>query len=189
MNVIAIVGLETIKDEHGNIKVFSETFLNNIKTYKKDNPGRTLNIFDARIYKEFESPIKSLWKDMAEVYGVEGIDLILYSGHSDSERLYWVSKTRTELADEDRFIDANNEWNFKFNKSAKIQLMGCQTGGQRGQKWPNCIAQSIADKSGVEVLAFVSKSAQQKKKNGYYQIPDYNGYVKFTPNEVVKEII
>ena len=178
MNVIAIVGLESIKDADGNVKYFAETFLNNIKTWRRDNPDAEIKIFDGRSYSVLNTPVSSLWKDIANAYGEKGIDQILYSGHSDSDKLYWISKARHDLPDTERFL-WERDWNFTYNKDASIKLMGCQTGGQEGKKWPKCIAQSIADSSGVIVWGFTSKSSQKKRDGGYYQTPDIGGYVKF----------
>lgn len=184
MNVIAIVGLETIKDKEGNIRFFAETFLNNIKTFQRDNPKSTIKIFDGRNYVNEQNPIAKLWSDIAMAFDADGIDIILYSGHSDSDRLYWISKTRPDLKDTNKFI-SNNDWNFVFNSKAFIRLMGCQAGGQDGVKWPKCVAQTIADNSGVTVWAFTSKCSQQKRNGGYYQIPDNGDYVKFERSERV----
>ena len=184
--VVAIVGLETIKDKNGEVDHFSETFLNNIHTFHRDNPTDTLKIFDMRKYKDNVSPMGSLWSDIAAAF--DGIDLILYSGHSDTETLYVCSKVRTELFDSDRFVDYSTDWGgFKFSKDANIQLMGCQTGGQEGRKFPECIAQDIANKTGVAVWGFASKSSQQTRNGGYYQIPDTGDYIKFTTRPFMAE--
>jgi hypothetical protein len=180
MNVIAIVGLETIKDSKGNVKYYADTFMNNIRTWQKDNPKDKIKVLDGRDYVCAKTPLSVLWEDIANAF--DGIDLILYSGHSDNEKLYWLSKTRPDLDPTEKFIE-NNEWPFKFNEDASIKIMGCQAGGQDGKKWPVCIAQTIANKSGVTVWAFTCKSSQKKRKGGYYQIPDTGDYVKF-----VKEV-
>ena len=186
MNVIALVGLETIKDQNGNVKFFADTFLDNIKTWHHDNPKKPIKIFDARNYKDTELPIQSIFKDISE-YSKNGIDIFLYSGHSDPDALYIISKVRKELEDKDRFITKDTDWSvLTFNKGAIIKLMGCQAGGQDNKKWPDCIAQTIADKTKTKVLAFTCKSSQHQKNGGYYQIPDSGGYVEFTAIGVVK---
>lgn len=177
--VVAIVGLEVIKNKKGEVDHFSDTFLNNIHTFHRDNPNDTLKVFDMRDYKGKVSPMGSLWSDIAAAF--DGIDLILYSGHSDTETLYVCSKVRTELFDSDRFIDCSTDWSsLKFADGANIQLMGCQTGGQDGRKFPECIAQDIANKTDVAVWGFASKSSQQIRNGGYYQVPDTGDYIKFT---------
>ena len=181
MNVIAIVGLETIKNPDGTIKYHADTFLNNIRTWHRDNPVAALKIMDGRDYMNGDNPIKALWADMATAYGANGIDQILYSGHSDSAALYWISKSRHDLSDAAKFI-SDNAWPFTFNKDAYIRLFGCQTAGQRGVRWPNCIAQTIANKSGVKVYGFVSRSSQQERNDGFYQTPDIGGFVEILPN-------
>jgi len=181
MNVIAIVGLESIKDANGNVKYHADTFLNNIRTWHRDNPKAALKTLDGRDYMNGDNPIKALWADMASAYGDKGIDQIIYSGHSDSEKLYWISKSRHDLSDDVKFI-SDNDWPFIFNKDACIRIAGCQAGGQRGVKWPKCVAQTIANKSKIIVWAFTSRSSQQQRNGGYYQTPDIGGYVEFIPS-------
>lgn len=182
MNVVAIVGLETIKDKEGHIKYYAETFMNNVHTWHKNNPKDNLIILDGRNYVNEKTPLSKLWEDIAFAHK-DGIDLIIYSGHSDYERLYWLSKTRPDLDATEKFIE-NNKWGFNFTKGAFIKIEGCQAGGVDGVKWPVCIAQTIANNSGVTVLAFTSKSSQQMRHGGYYQIPDTGGFVIFTKESV-----
>lgn len=180
-NVIAVIGIETIRDANGNVKRFSDTFLDNMETYRSDHPDDNVLLFDSRKYVKdgTDSPIDSLLNHAARSFK-DGVDEIIYAGHSDSEILYVFSRTRTDCEDEGRFIMKETDWSrFKFNPGARIRLTGCQAGGQEGKKWDECIAQWIADNSGVTVLAFVSKSSQRKIGNKYYQKPDIGGFVKF----------
>lgn len=179
MRVVAIAGLETIRDKNDN-PIFAVTFLNNIETWKKDHPKTNVTVLDARSYKDLQDPMMCLWNDLMS----QGpLDLLLYYGHSDSEILYVISKYRQELENYQRFIDMTTDWeNISFNQDAKIYLYGCQAGGMDGKKFDVCIAQDIANKTGVSVYAYVWKSSQQKKKGGYYQLPDRGGFVEFVKN-------
>lgn len=178
---VAIVGLETIKDKNDNPK-FSVTFLNNVETWKKEHPSTKLVILDARVYKELDDPMGGLWADLI---AAGPIDTLLYSGHSDSEILYVFSKYRKELDYGFRFIMFSTLWDeVKFNSGAKIYLAGCQAGGQEGKRFDVCIAQDIADKTGVSVFAFLWRSSQHEKKGQYYQESEHGGFVEFTRKNI-----
>lgn len=174
---VALVGLETIQDKKGN-PIFSVTFLNNMDTWKKEHKNYNLKILDARTYKEAENPMEAIWADLK---AVEKIDLLLYSGHSDNEILYLVSRYRKELDYDQRFINYNTNWDgINFNEKAEIYLLGCQTAGVGGVKLEWCIAQDIANKTNRSVFGYVSKSYQKEKPKGvYHQVSDDKiGFIK-----------
>lgn len=186
-NVVAIAGLETIKDKKTDkVKFFADTFLDNIKTWVKDYPNDAVKILDARTYKDHLTPMDDMWLDIKII---PNIDLMLFSCHSDWEGLYIFSKYRRgEIEDCHRYIEYTTSWNgIAWSKNAHIKIMGCQAGGRFGKKWDNSIAQDIANKTDTTVWAFCSKSSQRKRKDGgYVQIPDVGGYVKFV--KVVKNV-
>lgn len=174
-----IVGIETIKDKHtGEVTKLSQTFLNNINTWVKDNPSYTSHVFDARDFLKFSNPLLEVFNNVSKL---GPLDTLVYSGHSGPEKLFVFYNCRQELSDSHRTINFDTCWDgMKFNSDANIWLQGCQTGGVKGEKWPVCIAQDIADKTGTTTWGFTSRSAQKKTGNKFYQIPDYGSYIKFT---------
>jgi len=179
-NVVAIVGLETIRDDNQKVKFFADTFLNNIKTWKEENPDAVVKILDARDYKDRPTPIDDMWADMKSSFS--GLDLLLFSVHSDWEGLYVISHYRKNVIDDHhRYVDSTTNWEgIPWNPNASIRIMGCQAGGRFGKKWDNSLAQEIANKTGVDVWAFCSRSSQHETNGHYHQIPDTGDYVKFT---------
>lgn len=185
-NVVAIAGLETIKDSEHKVKYFAATFLNNLLTWKKDHPNDDVKILDARDYRDRPNPMGDIWLDAKAAF--IGIDVMLLSTHSDWEGLYVISKYRKgEIDDSLRYIDCNTSWEgFTWNPNACIRIMGCQAGGRFGKKWNTSIAQILANKSGVLVYAFCDKSSQRRRKDGgYVMVPDTGGYVRFYPKKII----
>jgi hypothetical protein len=179
--VIAIAGIETIRDAQDKVLKFSVTFINNITTWVRDHPKDDVVLLDARKYVECKDPIASLWHDV-QTLQLHGLDLLLYSGHSDPDNLYVFSRTRTDLEDSCRFLSASSIWEAPYTDHAEIKLMGCQTAGRDGHRLDVCVAQGIADATQHAVWGFVSKSSQQKRNKGYYMVPDDKiGYVKVLP--------
>jgi hypothetical protein len=111
------------------------------------------------------------------------MDQLLISCHSDPEGLYLFSHIRRELEEDDRYITLKRDWSkIKFTPGAVITLLGCQTAGQDGMALKECIAQTIADETGVKVIGFTSKSSQKKRKDGgYEQVPENGKYVMVMP--------
>lgn len=184
---IALAGLETIKDKNGHPKYFAETFVNNTKTWKKDHRTLVVKLMDCRDYREMASPMTALWADLEDISAQKGLDVLMITCHSDWEGLYLFSKYRKELSEDDRYITVNRSWSgIKFNPGAAIYLHGCQAGGRFGEKWPECIAQTIANSAKVKVYAYASRSSQRRRKDGgFWQKPDIGGFIEFTPD--VKE--
>lgn len=188
-NVVVIVGIETIRDGEGNVKKFSDTFLDDAQTYDTDHPKENVVILDARKFVKCASPMNAVMDRVIGEFGLAGIDSLLYFGHSDSSQLYVFSRTRTELDNNDRFITAETEWkNVKFNKDAKIYLYGCQTAGMEGKRLTECIAQTIADNSGVTTLGYTWKSSQKEINGKYYQLPWHGGFVECVSRKKGEEI-
>lgn len=183
-NVVTICGLETLHPKPDHV-IHADTFFDVALTYKHDNPKDHYTILDARSFMENDDPLGSLWLALSDLSKKTQIDVLNYAGHSSDEGLYAFSKYRNELADCYRVINTDTVWEeIQFAEGAEIRLMGCQTGGQEGKKWPVCMAQDIANKTGVIVWAFTSKSSQKQRKDGQYvMVPDVGGYVKFTSNE------
>ena len=181
-NVVAIIGIETIRDSDGIVKKFSETFLNNIRTWKKDNPKHNLVIIDALKYLKIENPLDAIWKTVCESYDV--IDQLIYFGHSSDESLIVFSHTLEELSVEERWFRAGFHYQAPFAKDAEIFLYGCHAGGRNGKKWDTSLAQIIANKTNRTVWAYVSQSYQiEKPKGRFYQVSDDKiGLVQFTHN-------
>jgi hypothetical protein len=68
-------------------------------------------------------------------------------------------------------------WSKGSNKG--IWLATCRAGGD-DSKWDHCMAQRLADMTGVTTWGFISRCAQkQRADGGYYQKPDIPGYVAF----------
>ena len=182
-NAVTICGLETIRPKPDHI-IHADTFFDVAQTYKHDNPRDHYTILDARRFMENDDPLGSLWLALIDLSKKTHLNVLNYAGHSSDEGLYVFSKYRNELEDCYRVINMDTVWNeIQFAEGAEIRLMGCQTGGQEGKKWPVCMAQDIANKTLVTVWAFTSKSAQKRRKDGHYiMVPDVAGYVKFTAN-------
>lgn len=184
--VVILVGLETIKNPDGSVKFHADTFWDNACTWKhehlnnKNNPEYDLKILDARNYKDLKDPIASIWDELMK----DKIDLLFYFGHSDDTILYLISRYRLELENHQRFIDFYTDWtSLVFNEGAEIYLCGCHAGGREGKKFDVCIAQDVANKTKVNVFAYVSKSYQKEgPKNHFHQVSDDKiGFVKFEP--------
>lgn len=181
-NIIAICGIETIRDENGIVQKYSDTFLNNMLTYKNENPYDKVVIIDARGYLKGSKTIVDVWKDVCSHF--DKIDKIIYSGHSSDESLILFSHTKTDLDVELRYFRSNFHYEAPYAENAEIIIYGCQAGGKQGKKFENCIAQTIANKTGKTVWAFVSKSYQVEgpKYQFRQKSDDKIGLVKFTHN-------
>ena len=183
-NAVVIAAIETIRNKEGKVVRLSDTFLDDSKTWKGDH-RRTFEtkILDCRTYKELPSPMTGLWEGLAAAFGDRGIDRLAICCHSDWEGLYIFSKIRKELSEDDRYITLNREWaGITFNPGAKIEIHGCQAGGRDGVRMSDCIAATIANKSGAIVLAYTSKTSQQRRPDGgYYQKADRGKMVEFVP--------
>lgn len=178
-NVIGIAGIESVRDKDDNVKFYSVTFLNNLYTWKRDNPEDILHIIDARKFLASKTPVTDLWDEVKTSFGNTGIDCLVYSGHASSEHILIYSHVLKNLPEDQRFMGFEFDFIAPLNPNAEIKLMGCQCGGQDGKKWVDCIAQVIANKTERKVWAFVSRCAQKEIKGGYYQKPDTGGYVLF----------
>jgi hypothetical protein len=181
LNVVAICGVETIRDASGHVKKYSDTFLDNLETYKKENPIEDLVIIDARKYVNNPNPIASIWKTVASSFTV--LDKFIYSGHSSTESLICFSHVRTELTVEERYFRASFDYKAPWSKDATFFIYGCQAGGTNAVKSETSIAQIIANKIERTVYAYTSKSYQKEAPKGvYHQVSDDKiGLVKFTP--------
>lgn len=182
LHTIALIGLETIKNEDGSVKYFSATFENNIRTWKTDHPREDVIFLDARKFYNEPFPMTAIFNKLRELSSLRAIDKLLYSGHSGSDQLYFFSKVRKDVPEEERYFCMTHTWDeIIFSPKAEIRLMGCQTAGVGGKKLPESIAQSIADNTKVVTWGFVSKCSQRKRGKRYEQIPDIGGYVKCIP--------
>ena len=185
---IALAGLETIKRDDGSIKHFSQTFLNNVLTFKKDNHDKDVEIIDARDFWEFPKPMSALWERLRVLSEDRPIDLLMISSHSGPEQLYIFSKVRKDVPEEERYFCMTDEWeDVEFSKGAKIELQGCQTAGMHGEKFVASIAQSIADATRVSTYGHLWKTSQKKIGEKYYQIPEHGKLVKCDPKSLASE--
>lgn len=183
-NAVAVGAIETVRDLDGKVKKLSVTFINNCLTWVTDHKKiYVTKLIDCRDYKDSSSPMDSLWEALANAHGDRGIDYLYMSMHSDWEGLYIFSKIRKELPEYDRYITPERDWGtIKFNPGAVIELSGCQTVGRDGKQIPGTIGQIIANKSGVRVLGFTSRSSQKRRKDGgFYQKPEKGGYIEVLP--------
>jgi len=193
-NVIAIAGLETLKDKNGVPYKWAATFMNNVETWIKDNwvkrSGGKALWFDARNYRAEVDPLGSLLAAVVAATKAmpDGLDALFYTGHGDMDALYVFSKTRPELPNNSRFITmefpAQDFWsqlNWSKLPGRGIWLATCRAGGD-DRKWDKCIAQHLATMSGITTWAFTCRCSQkQRADRGYYQKPDRGSYVAFTP--------
>lgn len=180
-NIVAICGIETIRDEHGVVQRYSDTFLNNMLTYQRENPNDSIIIIDARDYLKHSKSIINVWDAVCSKF--KTIDKIIYSGHSSDESLIVFSHTKTELDVELRYFRSSFDFEAPYSENAEIIIYGCQAGGKQGKKFENCIAQTIANKTKKTVWAYVSKSYQVEGPKGRYRqkSDDKIGLVKFIP--------
>jgi len=180
-NIVAIAGIETIRNKAGDVIKYSDTFLDNLLTYRKEHPKDKVVIVDARAFlKEPNSTCEDVWKDVCSKF--DKIDKIVYAGHSSDESLILFSHTKKDLDIEQRYWRSSFHYEAPYAENAEIILYGCQAGGREGKKWPVCIAQTIANKTEKTVWAFVSRSYQIEKPKGRYRqkSDDRIGLVKFT---------
>lgn len=180
-NIVIMLGIETIRDDMGNVVKYSDTFLDNALTFKKENKKDNIRILDARSFVDEIDPIESLWK--AAISSLAVIDKLVYYGHSSPESLICFSHVRTELPIEKRYFRDSFHYTGSFSKGANFTIYGCQAGGTEQKKDLESIAQVIANKIQRKVYAYTSKSYQiEKPKGSYYQISDDKiGLVEFTP--------
>ena len=179
-NVVAIASVETIRYPNGRVKKYSDTFLDNMLTYKHENPKENLVIIDARKYIKKENPIEAIWKAVVESFPT--IDKLIYSGHSSTESLICFSHVRTELSIEERYFRAGFHYTAPWSDNAEFYIYGCRAGGD-GQKASDSIAQVIANKINKKVWAFINRSYQKEGPKGHYhQVSDDKiGLVEFIP--------
>lgn len=185
-NIVAICGIETIRNKSGKVMRYSDTFLDNMLTYQREHPKDNVVIVDARSYLKTPSMTSAdVWKDVCSKF--DKIDRIVFAGHSSDESLIVFSHTKKELDIEQRYWRSSFHYEAPYADDAEIVIYGCQAGGKDGKKWPVCIAQTIANKTGKTVWAFVSKSYQVEGPRGHYhqKSDDKIGLVKFT--RIVKE--
>lgn len=194
-NVLAIAGLETMKNKQGVPYRWSETFMNNVATWIKDNwlksAGGKAIILDARSFKSRPNPLADLC-DAIVTASMEmdgGLDALFYTGHGDMITLYVFSKTQPTLPDTSRFItltfplqDYWKQIHWSENPGKGIWLATCRAGGDEGHKWEKCIAQHLATMTKTTTWGFLWRCSQkQRADRGYYQRPDHGSYVPFRP--------
>lgn len=182
LHTVALAGLETIYKEDGTVKHFSETFLNNIKTYVKDNPEEDVVIIDARHFREEKGPMTAIWARLREASDFVPIDKLIITSHSGTDELYIISRYRKGLPDSERYFTKEDTWEgVRFNSGAEIRLWGCNTAGRDGVKINDSICQAIANKAKVATYGYVWQTSQKKRGDGYYQIPDRPTVIKCMP--------
>ena len=187
-NVVAIAGVETIRNKEGKVLKYSDTFLDNMLTWKHEHPKDNIVILDARKYIKCENPIEAIWQDVVKSF--EQLDELIYAGHSSTESLICFSHVRLDLNLEQRYFRSNFHYNVPWSKDASFSIFGCQAGGMNKKKMLDSIAQIISNKIERTVYAFVSKSYQKEDPKGHYrQVSDDKiGLVKFTPIKKISEV-
>lgn len=178
MNVVAICGTEPCPD---SLK-YSDTFMNNMRTWRKEHKEDKLVIYDARDFITAADPLRFLWRNVKESF--PSIDLVIYSGHSSPLNLLVFYHARTNLPNDMRYIGGDFEWDMPLSENATIILLGCQTVGTKGVKNPNSIAQKIANTTKRHVFGYTWRSSQKLINGGYYQLPERGGLVEVTPTVV-----
>jgi hypothetical protein len=177
---VIVCGLEPIHKEDGSLKCYSDTFLNNARTYIKDNPGHNVSIIDCRNLTEEAKPMSTVIGRIRELSKATPIDLLIYSGHSSTSKLLVFYKTRQELSEPERFWTRDSKWtNIQFSDIAEIWLWGCRTGGNY-EVDPQAIAQKIADSSRVPVKGYTCRTSQKMIDGKYYQLPENSSYTFLT---------
>lgn len=182
---LAIIGLETVIKQDGSV-IWSDTFYNNILTWRADNKKEFDTIFiDARKWRYDQDPMASIRAAVEPLQATDPWDVLVYSGHSDLDTLYVFSKIgnmRPELSEASRFIqrDTDLSW-LKVTPKTKFYLCGCQTAGKHGKRINDCIAQCIADSADCLVYGYASKTAQAKVNGRFFQRPDIGGLIEFKP--------
>jgi hypothetical protein len=122
---IALVGLETIKNDDGSVKHFSDTFLDNTITYRKDHPEENVEIIDARDFREKPKPMSAIWERLAALSEEEPIHKLLYSGHSGSTQLYFFSKVRQDVPENERYFNQDDDWQkYIFMVAKRVEWTG-----------------------------------------------------------------
>lgn len=187
-NFVVIAGIETQRDSMGNVKKLSQTFMNNARTFAKDYPNDNVVIIDCQKYVFEDDPIDAMWSDVASAFGASShnglscIDGLFYNGHSSPDMLFVFSKIRTELPNSNRYLDKHFKYVAPYNPNCWIYLLGCQAAGRDGRIVKDSIAQTIANKTGCTVLAYTSRTSQQKRLDGgFVQVPEKGGLVKIEP--------
>lgn len=183
-NVVAIAGIETIRNDAGEVLRYADTFLNNVHTWIAENPAATVKVLDARHYTKCDNPVQAVWKDV--VASFDKIDTLIYSGHSSPESLICFSHIRLDLTVEQRYFRIDFDYTTApWSDDASFYIYGCQAGGEHGVVWPTSIAQCIANQIKRTVYAYTSKSYQKESPKGcFHQVSDDKiGLVKFIPNK------
>jgi hypothetical protein len=187
--IAAVAGLDPLYNG-----TYGEAFMDDIKTFQRDNPDDTVYIIDARWYIGWNNPVGNLMDKVGEISQKEPLDAFIYAGHSYGSGLSVFYGYGQDLPDNQREINTDTSWSgIKFNKDANIKLMGCNAGGYAGYKnfmtvideetgydwllYFDSIAQDIANKTGVQTWAYVNYTTQKKQNGGYYQKPINNGDV------------
>lgn len=183
MHWVCLAGIETIRDKAGTVLRYSDTFLNNIKTFKHDYPADSFKLIDARDFLGSALPMTAIFDEIAAL--TQPVDKLIISCHSDPDALYIFSHSRYDVEDQYRTIHKQTDWSsIKFSPSAEIKICGCQTAGAKGVVLPDSIAQNIANNSKITTYGFVWKSSQRSRRDGWYvQKPDRGGFVKCTPKK------
>lgn len=169
--IVILCGVEPIPENR-----FSDTFLNNAKTFIKENPRDTVNVIDARDYVDEDKPMTKILQRIREHSRTAPIDLFIYSGHSTPKKLLVYYLTRTDLPAGERFMDGATNWKFiNWAPIAEIWLWGCRTGGDY-TKDPHSVAQLIANSSLVSVKGYICRTSQKKIGGKFYQLPEHSRY-------------
>lgn len=184
MCVVIICGIEPVFKDDGSFKLNSATFMNNARTYVEDHPNERVCIFDMRDYKDVPEPMIEVLAAVAKTSRVDGVDLLVYNGHSSTNTLLALYKTRAELPDTSRFITKRTRFpKIEFSEGARVELWGCRTAGNYVID-PDSIAQHIANTLKLPTLGWICRTSQKKVGKKFYQKPENSSYsmVIFQPS-------
>ena len=182
-HVVILCGLETIYNPDGSFKLFSSTFGNNAATYVADHPDETVDIIDARDYRDCVKPMSAVMGKLRSIAKLSAIDMLVYNGHSSCNNLLMFYKWSSTSSNDERFITENTSWkDIEFSGHSKIELWSCRTGGNYIED-KTCIAQHIANNSKVPTWGYICRTSQKKIGNKYYQKPEKAEYylIEFKP--------
>lgn len=169
--VIAVAGED--KDSNHN------AFINNIDTFKRDNPKDTVIVLKAWDYDSADKLMNAI---INSSNSMNGIDVLLIESHGSTVSL---------IVSASYYLDKSANWaGINFNERAFIKFTGCNSGGYAGEVISSSIAQHVANETQRDVWAFVNSTSQKAyDKNGnetndwqkaekYYQTP-----VRMSPDQ------
>jgi len=177
-NVLIICGVEPHPTKPNT---YSQTFVNNARTYTAENPQDNVTVVDAANFVQFDKPLSEMFKVIRAQCQWNIPQVVIYSGHSSPQHLLVFAHCCEDVGHDERYIGQEFKWDMPFDENCKIILWGCQTAGMKGEKQPDTIAQSIANTTGKRVYGFVWRTSQKMINKQYYQLPEHGDLVEVLP--------